>query len=223
MHVGFPGLGVMSTGGPTLTYGSFSDQPTAAVTHNFTGMAIGTASAARYVIAVISGARNIGVTVSSCTIGGIAATEIYEAGGAANQVVVSFWIALVPTGTTATVSATFTASTAAWCSTYSVTGLGSTTAYDTAVDLADASSVMSADIDVQDGGFIIAAVGSVTSGTWTWSGTAGVVENYDSVVNAAWSTSGASISGAVAGTAKTVTVTASGTVSWEALAAISMK
>ena len=75
-----------------------------AISYTFTNMAIGTANAARWVIAAIFINHNTSRSLVSVTIGGVSATLLYGApalsvpGGRWE-----FWKANVPTGTTASV------------------------------------------------------------------------------------------------------------------------
>src|SRR5262245_51584457 len=78
-------------------------------TYTFTGLSIGAADATRRVICAVHWDANSvgGQTISSATIGGVSATIHGTAIDETSGSYVQFISALVPTGTTATVSVTF--------------------------------------------------------------------------------------------------------------------
>jgi lysophospholipase L1-like esterase len=96
----------------TVAYTDTASDNTAQTTYTWTSkaFAVGTADATRLVVVDVN-ARFGGtvITANSCTIGGVAATKVDEArnttGGASTMT--TRWQAAVPTGTTATVSTTY--------------------------------------------------------------------------------------------------------------------
>lgn len=125
---------------------------------------IGSAAGDRYVVAVIFGGTGAG-TVSSATIGGVAATIIAQTATA--NMLGAIIIANVPSGTTADVVVTFSASQSrAGCGVYTITGLSSAAATDS-----DATTTNNATLTLSTvaGGVIIAVCGSNNgSATDTW-------------------------------------------------------
>lgn len=85
----------------------------------FAGFGIGPAYNERWVVAIIQTLRDIGISVSAVTIGGVAATQVGSYGGQSggNQLS-SMWIAKVPAGTTANVVATHSAAATMACQCY---------------------------------------------------------------------------------------------------------
>jgi hypothetical protein len=135
---------------------------------------------------------------------------------------IAFWIAAVPSGTTATIAITLgTSSDRCVIDVYRITGLKSTTATDTATANNDAASALTlTGLDVLSGGCIIAAANTGISTSFTWSGTAGLVEDSDHVTEL--TVSAASAKFAAAQTGLTATATAGGS-SVIGLAAIALR
>jgi hypothetical protein len=127
---------LLSRNGSPLTFANqvfidqtdFASDETDLGTYTWSGrnFLIGAASANRLVIAgVTSRFGTTGATATSCTIGGVAATKVDEVinitGGA--ETIQTIWVAAVPTGTTATVSAVFsTTMIRASCDLWTATG-----------------------------------------------------------------------------------------------------
>jgi len=84
--------------------------------YSFAGLSIGAAEQGRYVIAGIIGTGLNASTFASVTIGGVVATQIVERTNGACDA--GIYIAAVPTGTTATVAANFSASKVVPCVSY---------------------------------------------------------------------------------------------------------
>jgi hypothetical protein len=139
--------------------------------YTFTNMAIGTASTTRRVIAVIfadSGSTG-NIILSTATIGGISATidrQVTHTSGGSN--IVAIVSATVPTGTTATVVASFSGSVARGaCWVVSVDGLLSVTPHDTLA----ATTTLSGSIDWINGGFVVGGSGTNDdTQNFTWVG-----------------------------------------------------
>lgn len=119
-------------------------------TYNFTNKAIGAPAADRLVI-VCAGAANNGGSVSSMQIGGSAGTELIDASSNGPGAIYS---RLVTTGTTATMSVTFsTGQNQAAIAVYTITGLQLQTPRDSQQAAGNDPQVA---IDVLAGGIIIA-------------------------------------------------------------------
>lgn len=131
--------------------------------HSFTGVGIGTAEATREVfVATYFGAP------TALTVGGVSATLVV------NNSVLKLWRATVPTGTTATVTATISAGTRLIISVWSVFNLRSTTPFATASYNAGANATThTTTINTEEHGILVAA-GSMTvaggSVVTSWSG-----------------------------------------------------
>lgn len=147
-------------------------------TYNFTTYSIGTASSTRRVIAVFYGdnGSNTGRTVSSATLGGVSATidaqVTHSSGGSAVVAIVS---ATVTTGTTATLSVTFSGGmnrAAVWA--VAVDNLSGTAATDTLTTTA--TDPLTGTIDWLNQGFVIAGAMTNANTTFTWTGVTEQVE-----------------------------------------------
>lgn len=151
--------------------GSGLGTPGAALT--FSNFAIGAANAGRLVVACIAAfSGNTGVTLSSVTIGGIAATiNVQEttAGTGGDTIMSIIATAAVPTGTTATVVVNFSASMSGNAVVYSMTGASGVAALDTVTD--EVGTPLNGTLDVVAGGVVIANLHNIGVGsfpvTWT--------------------------------------------------------
>lgn len=166
---------MFGAGLPKLTFLGTASDITNSSTYSFTGKSFGKASQDRLIVCAVSGYRDAGGTISSATIGGVAAaiygnTSVAYGSGA-------FIAAVVPSGNTGTITINWSNQQAscaiAW---YSITGLQSTIAAGTQTD-AVAPAALS--IAPRRGRVVICKANCLTSGTWTWGGTAGVVEDCD--------------------------------------------
>lgn len=168
-------------------------------TYNFTSQDLGDAADDRLIVVGVSGYRDAGGTVNSATIGGVSAT-IHQSQGAARGSLT--WLsAVVPSGTSGTISVTFSVLQAGCIiSTYRVVGYESATPEFT---LYDDTSPMSLSPSFTEETVVLAhATANTTSGGFTWGGTIGVSEDSDVVGDNKYST--ASIQ---TGTDGTITVT----------------
>jgi hypothetical protein len=154
--------------------GSGSTNPGSAFSgpRTISAVAIGTADAARYVVAAllfqVSGNTGSSPT-TGVTIGGVTATKIGTSARSnnANDHVAEFWIAAVPTGTTADVIVSFTGSLFRMAvSCFKVLGYSSVFA-NSAVGEASAISV-STTINGRANGCILACATNNGSNTYTW-------------------------------------------------------
>lgn len=176
---------------------------------NFTSTPIGTASARRHVIVAY---RGTGV-VTSCVIGGVTATALSTFGP-------SFFIAAVPTGTTATVTINVSVSTAhnITITVWSAYNLRSATA--TAVSTSTASpAALSLNVLGRGLVFGLACSGNTAGVTWT-----GAVEDVDQTSTTSnIPRSGASDVALTAGSPRTVTATYGGVPASPRAVAISLR
>ena len=145
-------------------------------TYTFTSRSIGAAEQSRFII-VGSGQRNSGQTIVSMTIGGVTASLIKRQVGASGFNVVELWGAYVPTGTTATISITWSSAIARCAiAVYRAVYLQSSTAVATYSSTADP---MATSINVPDGGVAVAFSYGAANTTNTWTG---LTEDVDSTV-----------------------------------------
>lgn len=129
-------------------------------TYDFTSYPIGAASSTRRVIAVIHGdIGSAAVTLSSATIGGVsAAIDAQANGGAGSTNLTAIISATVTSGTTATISVTFSGGLQrAACKAIAVDNLLSVSPYATATDNADP---LSATIDWLADGVVVGGSGT---------------------------------------------------------------
>jgi hypothetical protein len=194
----------------TVTYLQSTNSTSDLTTYTFSTQNLGTAASDRYIIvnaatSVSSGAGSI----SSVTVQGISATSVVSKTQAANTANVNtLWIVAVPTGTTGNVVVT-AGSAAVRCgiALWSATGLGSATAYDTAVDdtVLGVNPSASTTIDCEANGFIVSS--SMIGNNATTSGCAwtGLTERYEQTVESNATISGGSDDFATIQTGLTVT------------------
>lgn len=173
-----------------FAYGASASDPSDLSSYSFSSLSIGTAASDRYVIAAILIAAGTVPTITSATIGGVAATALFSATSSFTRS--SFYIAAVPTGTTATLAFSLSSGAArAAGAVWSVTGLISATPSATAMSNA---STGAASLVVGGGGFVIGASNSYAGGathSYTW---AGITEQFDTYVDSNEAFSGASSS-----------------------------
>ena len=186
----------------------------------FAGVSVGSADAGRHVVSAIMLQRTSGSgsPVTGVTIGGVTATKIGSTGlsGHTLEHVAEFWIAAVPTGTTADVTVAFTGTIFRWAaSLFKVLGYSSVHNSATAGTLS--ANAVSASINGRANGCIIACVlnNGVTSYTWT-----NLTERYDGT--AAITFSAASDNFATAQTALSITATQAANNSPQCIAIVSL-
>jgi len=173
-------------------------------TYTLAGVDLGAAASDRRIFVVIhSLGPSIVMTLNSGSIGGVGASIVKQEttsvtgighGGIAFGIHTSVMTAAVPTGATGTVSLTFNAAASGVAiAVFRATGMSRTTAFDTlSVENTDPSANLSGGIDVEAGGFVIAAtVDSDISESVSWTG---VTEQYDATgvggsvrISLAWS------------------------------------
>lgn len=170
---------ITQSGGSVPAANPALEDDTNQATYTFTSAAIGVADASRrVVVAVHWGQATNNRTLSSATIGGIAAT-IHSQSNPANLASVAIISALVPTGTTATIVINFSGS-ADRCKIGVFRAVNETSASpsDTQVDTSFTSNALSVSLTVPNDAWVVAAstnaTGSGITHTWT-----GVTEQYD--------------------------------------------
>lgn len=158
----------------TATDSAFS--VTNLTTYTFTAMSLGTASENRYILVGISARSGTAETISTVTVGGISATQVIDFQDSTSNA--GLFIAAVPTGATGNVVVTFTgAMVRAAVGLWAVTGLRSTTPFDTATD---GVSAYSAAIDIPARGFAVGIAFSHETGSLTWTN---LTEDFDIFMN----------------------------------------
>lgn len=162
-----------------LTFQTHAENTSSLSSYSFTSQPIGSAQSDRYVIVGIGWANaNPSPTISSVTIGGVAATNIATNANAYGNS--ALYIALVPTGTTANVDIVFSSATGLHCgiAVWSATGLTSTTAVSSGNS--SASATPSVTLTTVNGGFAVgyAHVGSNSSYSNTTVPWTGVTQNW---------------------------------------------
>ena len=156
---------------------SVSPETIGANTYSFTDRAIGESSGGRLVVCAVHWALTGSTTLSSATIGGVAATIVAQCNGTNTGVAII--AAVVPTGTTATVALTWAASVArGGIGLWRMVGQVSNTAYDFDNPAGGAQAVRTVTLDVPAGGGVIVASEGDQSNATTWTN---ATERYDYV------------------------------------------
>lgn len=168
--------------GFSYTFSAKQEDPADLTTYTFSGYSIGAApdvGTRRVVVAIIHAAAGTNVTMSSVTIGGVTASNIVN--DVSGQRHLSAWAAEVPSGTTADVVATLSASgTRAGCTVYYMTGCAASYSARSGANAGtntSTTSLATGAVTVPSGGvgFAAAWVGasSPTSGAISWAQTSG--------------------------------------------------
>ena len=167
----------------------------------FSGEAIGTASAGRFVI-VGAFARGGGSATSTITVGGITAVKAVEGSDPVGGYTWTLHAAAVPSGTTADIIVTWSGTMAhTVICVWEMTNAGSTTAYDTSNDVDNSDPLVTA-MDVEAGGAIVGfSGGNAGNGAHTWTG---ITEDSDFDGNGGDYMTGASLEFAAADSSKAV-------------------
>lgn len=157
-------------------------------TYTYNNVSIGTANASRLVFAHILGYNGStgNRTLSSCTIGGVSATIIRQGtSGSGLSFVTALAVAAVPTGTTATVSFTFSNSmNQARCFVSSVDNILSSTPVSTSlIALNGLTTATTESLTFPADGFVIAYAANDAAVTHTWTN---ATEWRDGVLNTAF-------------------------------------
>lgn len=191
---------------PVISYVLSSDISGVATTYTFTDHPIGAAAPSRLVVVCIQGGAAGGRTITSVTIGGVAAT-IVGATNASSTIRNVFAYLAVPAGTTATIVVNSSAS-LQQCriNVYSITGLQSSAPIDAQVNNT-ATATTGLSLTAPEGAAVIAgfsASGGATATTWSWAGSA---ENHDAPLG----TNDLSVASKTAPAAGTEAISATGT------------
>jgi hypothetical protein len=197
-------LGSTLAGGPAISYLQSANDTANRSTYAFLNQNIGAAAADRYIVISIG---TVGNYHPSVTVAGVSAPLVIREVtyiGFGGDLRVGIYIAAVPSGATGTITANYarsidSCSYAAW----RVTGLLSPTAFDTASDISTGGSV---DVNVPNGGIVVASAVVYSDITNTW---AGVTERYDGNVELNRAFTGGEHKATASETPRTVTLTSS--------------
>lgn len=197
---------------PVVTFTAATSSASNLTTYTFSGVAIGAAAADRYVI--VAAHTDCGVASPTIvTVNGINATLLQANDG------VGIFMALVPTGTTATIVVTFSASCArAAIGVWSATGVSRVSPVSSS-KANGTSAAAATSVDASHGGAVIAASTHAGGTGIVWTG--GGTERYDAVNGNSTRYSAADVSSLAAATI-TPTATSSGSFAWR-IAAISLR
>lgn len=170
------GFGVKKGGAP-LTYSFEYSGIDSGTSLSFPSIPIGIVDSTRYIFVVVHWISVGTVDCTACTIGGISATkQIDTFGGGSTDAGCDCWVAAVPTGTTADITATLTENSSGAIGVWAVYNLSNPVPYSSTLHQ-PTSDVSSATLNLSStptNGLIIAAsTGIGTSTTWT-----GLTEKY---------------------------------------------
>lgn len=187
---------------PILTFRQSANDTADAASYSFSSQAIGTAASDRLVIVAVHWDASSSRTISSATIGGVAATvAVQKINSGATPTGVGLIYAAVPTGTTATVAVTMSGGVVRMgIGLWTLTGhLSNTPTTTNSSENASSGTSLSASVTPSAGGVVVAAFSANNGGinvAWT-----NVTECYDDNLEAGGTeASGADVS-AAAGTA----------------------
>ena len=137
-------------------------------TYTLAGVGIGTPAPDRLVVAVVMGRAGAGRTISSVTIGGVTATAAITSGSQNNPT--GIYYALVPSGTTATVVATFSGGLVRMAvAIYSLTGYRNMVPAATGQDY-NSTTTLSTTLNRPADAVVVAGALTSSNGTFTWTG-----------------------------------------------------
>ena len=172
----------------TSAYVTQTSSSSNATAYTFSSTSIGTAAGDRIVVVSVSGSASdeSGNAMASLTVGGIAATKAAEAWH--NGKLTAIWYAAVPTGTTATIVATFGDSqTRCSIAVHTLTG-ASASPSDTATTSGSGSSLSLSALTIPTDGVAIVSFANGSSSIVTWTN---ATEDYDVAVESSDRHSGA--------------------------------
>lgn len=180
------------------------------VTH--TGMSIGDPTPYRYIVVTVTiRDQSANRDLTSATIGGLTADILADSEPGVARVGKSWIIgAYVPTGTTATVSTTFDGSQRnQTINVYRLTGVKSSTPFDTAEDAADdGSGIYNLNTNTKPNGMLVGCAGGQGWGDCTWTG---LTEDSDGAISSTWRYTSASLLATSTETPRTITADGTGT------------
>lgn len=194
----------------SLTFIGFTEDATDLTTYSFASAAIGVADATRRVVVVVHWGESASTrSLSSATIGGVAATIHAQTSGVTRGVAIIS--ALVPTGTTATIALTFSgAMQRAAIGVYRAINETSASPTATATDTTFTGAVLDVNVNVPVNGWVVAGTtdNGVAGRTHAW---VGVTKQYDTTSGEAAGIiySGGHDTGLAAATPRTVNTTVS--------------
>lgn len=166
----------------TATFQTSLNSTVSGTAHTFTAATVGTAFARRKIVVAIGASRFGAATLNSVTIGGVTATRLVQNDNNVDGVYTVMAIAELETGTTATIVCTYSAAmTDCGIGIWSVQGMRSETAFDTATDFVANQQNKSITIDIPSGGCLIAAryfIDNTDTVNWI-----NATERYDNVQN----------------------------------------
>lgn len=199
---------------PVVSYIGVTHDPTNKSSYSLASVAIGTAAADRIVFVLVTWASGNAtpVTISSATIGGVAATIHAQVTAVATDAIGSAILsAAVPTGTTATIAITLSGSGGSIdVGVLAVTGLSSQTPHASATATTSAGACSNS-VNVPAGGFVLACANfndELSGVTWV-----GATERYDetNTDGVAERVTGASEASLAVQTGRTVSATSANT------------
>lgn len=204
---------------PTCTYVDGRESAATLTNYSFSSVNLGAPSPTRLIVVCVAGYRDAGGTVASATIGGVTATiHLNTSIGNGSIATIS---AIVPTGETGTVTINWsTLQAATTIDVYAIDNIKSTTPDFTAVDT---TSPLSQSITYDPNTIVIAHAKTYTTGSFTWSGSAGLIEQADHAYDGTNTHSSAMKIMPASGSGVGVTVTYSGTLSGFGLHIIGFK
>ena len=225
--IGVSGV-VQTAQGPNLTFVSSISTSGAKTVFGFGSVSIGTATSDRYVLLQLGlGANTALMSLTSVTVNGTAAAQVVLAntGGASFNRISAIYGILVPNGTTASVTATITG-TSAGCviGSYILTSWNSTSAISTATVTTTTAGVSSLTTSISnvDGGVVMGVSGNFINSTASWTG---LTLDYQAVATGStiFTSTGASLGPQAASAARQITSTFNGTNDKLAMALASFK
>lgn len=208
----FPFPWIVPRSAASVTYTDSEYQDSASTVYTFTGKAIGTAGGHRVIVVGVAGASTTSRTISSVTVGGIAATQIVFAEDLGNSLYTpaGLFIARVPTGTTANVVVTWSGGQSrCGVGVWAVYNLDSIAATGTNSSLVSPSSL---NLTIPPGGVAIGMFSGYDNNSFSAHTWVGLTKNFDlaTVATNQVGDSGASLASAAGAVNLTITCTMNG-------------
>lgn len=200
---------------PVIAYQGQTFSAADASSYSFASQPFGAASATRLVVVGVSAFNAAAVTISSVTIGGVAATPLVTALGVddngTGRSQHGLYAATVPSGTTGTVDVVLsTTSSRCGVSIWTIDDLLSATPTDTAKQDGTSDASLLDTIDVAASGVLIGYAGCNGDGAQRTTSWAGVTEDFDTFIELTSTHSGGHAVYGAAQTGLTLSATASG-------------
>lgn len=195
---------------PVVTFTHSASSSSNLVTYTFTAVALGAEAPDRYIVVAAHTDVGGGLLPISATVNGVDATLVVNRAG------VGLFIALVPTGTSVTVTTTFSGTaTRSAMGVWSITGRSREAASFTNSNGGTGTSVTTS-VAASKGEAVIAAISHANTTGFTWSGG---TERYDVSNGNSTRMSGADTSATVDTAAQSFTATAVNSAAWSAVSA----